>query len=190
LYQFQGSGGNSTPFGENCPEWYTGGRGVPASYLLLEKNMPITPAAILAVFDEVGLRNTRPRRLIAERLAALAASGVVFTMDDLWHNLQQIDERLGRATVYRTIETLAARGLLDRVEFADGTHCYRVCGTSHHHHLTCTQCHRVVEVEACLPADQFASIARQNGFALEGHSLELFGRCPRCQAGQQGAGGV
>ncbi len=150
--------------------------------------MSITADTILTVFDAVGLRNTRPRRLIAKRLAALAASGGVFTMDDLWHELQQADPHVGRATVYRAMETLAARGLLDRVEFADGTHRYRVCGASHHHHLTCTQCHRVVEVPICLPVDQFASIASQMDFAIEGHSLELFGRCARCQKEEQTGG--
>ena len=137
---------------------------------------------IRAAFDEVSQRHTRPRRLIAERLVKLAASGADFTVDDLWHELRQEEPRLGRATVYRSVEKLVNMGLLDRVEFANGTHHYRVCGDSHHHHLTCTQCHRVVEVDACLPVDQFTAISNQTDFAIEGHSLTLFGRCANCRA--------
>ncbi|QBD78705.1 transcriptional repressor [Ktedonosporobacter rubrisoli] len=136
---------------------------------------------IRAAFDETSQRRTRPRRLIAERLIELAASGADFTVDDLWQELRQEEPRLGRATVYRSVEMLVNMNLLDRIEFADGTHHYRVCGGSHHHHLTCTRCHRVVEVDACLPADQFSAIARKTDFSIEGHSLTLFGRCSECR---------
>jgi len=137
---------------------------------------------IRAAFQETSQRNTRPRRIIAERLIELADSGADFTIDDLWQMLRHEDPRLGRATVYRSVEMLVSMGLLDRIEFADGTHHYRVCGGTHHHHLTCTQCHRVVEVDVCLPLDQFTSIRNQTDFAIEGHSLTLFGRCPACRA--------
>lgn len=136
---------------------------------------------IRAAFQETSQRATRPRRLIEERLIELANSGADFTIDDLWQMLRQVEPRLGRATVYRAVEMLFGLGLLDRIEFADGTHHYRVCGSAHHHHLTCTQCHLVVEVDICLPVDQFASIGKQTDFAIEGHSITLFGRCPACR---------
>jgi Fur family transcriptional regulator, ferric uptake regulator len=137
---------------------------------------------IYAAFDEVSQRNTRPRQLIAERLIELAGSGADFTVEDLWRGLRQVEPRLGRATVYRAVEKLANMGLLARIEFADGTHHYRVCGgNEHHHHLTCTQCHRVVDIDLCLPAAQFATIGNQEDFVIEGHALTLFGRCRNCR---------
>lgn len=137
---------------------------------------------ITAAFDEVSQRNTRPRKLIEERLIALARSGADFTVDDLWQELRQVEPRIGRATVYRSVEKLVTMGLLDRVEFADGTHHYRVCGgNEHHHHLTCTRCHRVVDIDICLPSAQFAAISKETNFTIEGHSLTLFGRCENCQ---------
>jgi Fe2+ or Zn2+ uptake regulation protein len=140
--------------------------------------------AILAVFERQGLRNTRPRRLIAEQLAALAASRSDFTAQDLWRELQALDPHLGRATVYRAVDVLLGQGLLDRVSFADGTHRYRLCGVTHHHHLTCTQCQRVVEISACLPPELLAAISATTDFAIEGHSVELFGRCSACREDQ------
>jgi Fur family ferric uptake transcriptional regulator len=137
---------------------------------------------IRAAFDAVSQRRTRPRQLIADRLAELAMSGADFTIDDLWQEMREVEPRLGRATVYRSVEKLVQMGLLDRVEFADGTHHYRVCGGDHHHHLTCTQCHRVVEVDVCLPVDQLTAIGDKTHFAIEGHSLTLFGRCENCRA--------
>ncbi len=139
---------------------------------------------IYAAFDEVCQRNTRPRRLIAERLIEFASSGTDFTTDELWQELRTVEPKLGRATVYRSVEKLVNMGLLDRIEFADGTHHYRVCGGNHHHHLTCTHCHRVVEVEICLPEEQIAAIGNQADFVIEGHSLTLFGRCSGCRKSQ------
>jgi Fe2+ or Zn2+ uptake regulation protein len=136
---------------------------------------------IYAAFDELSQRNTRPRKLIAERLVALADSGEDFTTDDLWLELRQSEPHIGRATVFRSVEKLVDKGLLDRIEFADGTHHYRVCGGTHHHHLTCTQCHRVVEVDLCLPNEQLNALGDKNNFAIEGHSLSIFGRCENCQ---------
>jgi Fur family ferric uptake transcriptional regulator len=92
---------------------------------------------IYAAFDQVSQRNTRPRQLIADRLIELAESGADFTVEDLWQELRQAEPRIGRATVYRAVEKLVNMGLLVRIEFADGTHHYRVCGgNEHHHHLT------------------------------------------------------
>ena len=143
--------------------------------------MATTAAAIQGAFERHGLRNTRPRRLIADRLASLAALENDFTAEELWHDVRRLDPQVGRATVFRAVETLREQGILDRVVFADGTHRYRLCSDQHHHHVICTECRRVVEVDACLSVSAFATIAEQTGFALEGHSLELFGRCGACR---------
>ena len=137
---------------------------------------------IRAAFKRVGERNTRPRRLIADHLAELAAHDANFSIDDLWQALRQQDPHLGRATLYRCIEILVNEGLLDRIEFANGTHRYHVCSTKAHHHLTCTQCHRFVEVHVAIPTDQFTAISAQTDFAIEGLALTLFGRCANCRA--------
>jgi Fe2+ or Zn2+ uptake regulation protein len=137
---------------------------------------------IYAAFDELSQRSTRPRRLIAQRLVEIANNEEDFTTDDLWQELRQIEPKIGRATVFRSIEKLTEQGLLNRVEFADGTHHYRVCNDEHHHHhLTCTRCHRVVEVDLCLPEEQITKLGSQTHFDIEGHSLSLFGRCERCK---------
>jgi Fur family ferric uptake transcriptional regulator len=143
---------------------------------------PVTAEGVLALFEQLGLRSTRPRRLIARRLARLASAGRDFATEDLWKALQADEPGIGRATVYRAVEVLAREGVLDRVPFADGTHRYRVCGTNrHHHHVTCVRCQRVVEVDTCLPDEVLEAIERSTHYAIEGHALELFGRCDLCR---------
>jgi Fur family ferric uptake transcriptional regulator len=136
---------------------------------------------ICAAFKRVGQRNTRPRRLIADHLAELAARGIDFSIDDLWQILRQQDPHLGRATLYRSIEILVNEKLLDRIEFADGTHRYHVCCDNMHQHLTCIQCHCFVEVNVAIPTDQFSAIGLQTNFTIESLALTLFGRCANCR---------
>ncbi len=140
---------------------------------------------IRAAFEEQSQRQTMPRNRIADRLAELAESGADFTAEDLWRDLRQTDLHLGRATVFRAIEMLADQGLLNRIEFADGSHTYRVCGVNHHHHLTCVRCHRVVDIDLCLPEDQINRIAQGNDFVIEGHSITLFGLCAACRSSKR-----
>ena len=137
--------------------------------------------SILSLLEDLGVRATRPRRLIAEHMAEMAARGADFATEDLWKELQADDSGIGRATVYRTVDLLQREGLLDRVPFADGSHRYRLCGTAHHHHITCVRCQRVVEIDTCLPPDLVSQVAGATGFAIEGHSLEMYGRCASCQ---------
>ncbi len=136
---------------------------------------------IRAAIEEHSQRQTRPRNQIADRLAKLASEGADFTIEELWHDLRLLDHHLGRATVFRTVEMLVSQGLLNRIDFADGRHTYRACGDNHHHHLTCKQCHRVIDIDVCLPTEELEKISRQNDFIIEGHSLTLFGFCSDCQ---------
>jgi len=151
-----------------------------------ESNSVSLAEKIRAAFAENGRRRTQPRNRIATRLAELAASGQDFSVEDLWRDLQQIDPHLGRATVFRAVEMLVHMGLLNRIDFADGSHTYRACGDQHHHHLTCTRCHRVVEVNVCMPEQQLHEIGQKNGFEIEGHSLIFFGTCAECRDRQTG----
>ncbi|MGA2819545.1 MAG: transcriptional repressor [Anaerolineales bacterium] len=146
-----------------------------------ERSASATAEKIRAAFEEQARRQTRPRSQIAGRIAELATSGADFTVEELWHDLKHHDPHLGRATVFRAVEMLVNQGLLNRIEFADGSHTYRACGDEHHHHLTCVQCHRVVDVDVCLPEKLLTAIGEKTGFEIEGHSLFIFGRCADCR---------
>jgi Fe2+ or Zn2+ uptake regulation protein len=141
----------------------------------------VTADAILEALDSAGLRNTRPRRVIAEQLAEYAARGTAFGTDELWQALQRGYPHLGRATLFRSVDVLADLGVLDRIELGDGTRRYRVCDSGHHHHLICIGCHRIEEVEVCLPEQELRDAAAGAGFDVERHALELYGRCADCR---------
>ena len=139
---------------------------------------------ITAAFHEFSERSTQPRQVIARSLIRLGKSGAAFSAEDLIRKLHRSNPRIGRATVYRSIEKLVRMKVLDRIDFADGTHCFRLCGSdSHHHHLACTKCHRVVDLDFCLDENQIATIGRQQRFSIEDHAITLFGLCRDCRRG-------
>ena len=137
---------------------------------------------ITAAFKEFSERSTRSRQVIARNLIGLGKSGEAFSAEDLIKRLHRSNPRIGRATVYRSIEKLLRMKVLDRIDFADGTHYFRLCGSeSHHHHLACTKCHRIIDLAFCLDKDRIATIGRQQSFSIEDHAITLFGLCKDCR---------
>ncbi len=139
-------------------------------------------ARIQQAFRSLGERNTQPRQTIARSLIRLGRTGAAFSAEDLLKRLRRSHSGIGRATVYRSIDKLVRMKVLDRIEFADGSHSFRLCESDgHHHHLACTRCHRVIELDLCVQEEQLAAIGRREGFRIDYHSITLFGLCQDCR---------
>jgi Fur family transcriptional regulator, ferric uptake regulator len=88
------------------------------------------------------------------------------------------------ATVYRSMHLLESMHIVKRFEFGDGAARFELLAEGddgHHHHLVCTNCSDIVEIEECFPQALEKNIASRNGFKFVTHKLEFFGLCPRCQ---------
>lgn len=133
---------------------------------------------IIRLLRDEGYRITQPRIAIVD--AILATPGG-FTADGLYDQLRGV-AGIGRATVFRTVDTLAGLGYLRRLH--DEEHCSQYIHTTpgHHHHLICTACHRVVEFDGCTVDALTSELSAQTQFRIQGHWLELFGLCPDCQS--------
>ncbi len=102
---------------------------------------------------------------------------------------REIHAALGKAdcdlaTIYRNMHTLEAMGLVKRYDFGDGAARFELVkegDDGHHHHLICTECAQVVEIEECFSSEVEQRIAQKNGFRAVTHRLEFFGVCPDCQ---------
>ena len=122
-------------------------------------------------------RVTRQRRAIAD---ALADTDAFLSAGALHAVLHQRGERIGLATVYRTLGRMAADGELDVLVGPDGETAYRRCSQGHHHHLVCRVCGHTVEVSGTAVEDWTRRVAREEGFVDVSHSLELLGKCADC----------
>jgi Fur family transcriptional regulator, ferric uptake regulator len=94
------------------------------------------------------------------------------------------------ATIYRSMHLLESMGMVKRFDLGDGVARYELLeegDDGHHHHLVCTRCAGVVEIDECGMQGLERRIATRNGFAGVTHRLEFFGICPDCQGGASSA---
>lgn len=124
------------------------------------------------------LRPTRQRTAVTE---ALASSGDFRSAQEIHEVIAEGGDKVGLATVYRTLAALAEAGVVDVLRTEEGEAVYRRCAaTGHHHHLVCRECGATVEVEGPAVEAWTAAIGREHGYTAISHDLELFGTCPRC----------
>ncbi len=123
-----------------------------------------------------------PYRITAQRTAiveALAATGRYLTARELHARLARKHAGIGLATVYRTLETLHAKGAVS-AQKRRGETAYLFCPPEHHHHAVCTKCGKVEDVP-CRAIDRIGrDLTAGLRFTLVQHRLELLGLCARC----------
>ena len=132
-----------------------------------------------------GLKNTAQRGQI---LDAFLSTREHLTAEDLYALVHKVNSSIGFSTVYRTLHVFVECGIAREREFSAGRKYYEhVVGEHmHHHHLICTRCQAIVEFHCPDVVEQAQyDVADQFGFVLTGHTHELFGLCPKCQAQTQ-----
>jgi Fur family transcriptional regulator, ferric uptake regulator len=135
-------------------------------------------ATYLTALDRAGYRATDPRRSIATLIAEQTSP---FTAADLVSEARGRRFSIGRATVFRTLETLVGLGAIERLDLPTGEHAYVSCEPAHHHHVVCKRCGRTQEIDDAGLRSVVRDVADQSGFRIDEHRLELFGLCARCQ---------
>jgi len=126
---------------------------------------------------EVRSRSTRQR---AALLALLAQVPGFLSAQQLHARLQADGAGVGLATVYRALQDLTDRGVVDVLHTADGEAVYRRCSSEHHHHLVCRRCGRAVEVAGTAVETWARAVAAEHGFTEVEHDVEVFGVCSEC----------
>jgi Fur family ferric uptake transcriptional regulator len=126
-----------------------------------------------------GERVTRQRLLVAN---ALAAAGRQLTAEQLYRSLRRRERGIGRATVFRTLETLVDAGVARRLELDGHVYAYVACLPAHHHHIACTRCGRVEEIDEAYVTPLTERLADDLGFEIDDARLDFYGRCATCRA--------
>ncbi|HET6321493.1 MAG TPA: Fur family transcriptional regulator [Hyphomicrobium sp.] len=131
-----------------------------------------TTSAIERLCAEQGLRMTGQRRVIARVLASATDHPDV---EEVYQRANRIDRRISLSTVYRTLKLFAEKGILERHDFGHKRGRYEEAGRGHHDHLIDMETGRVIEFRNEAIEELQDRIARELGFKLVGHRLELYG---------------
>lgn len=124
-----------------------------------------------------GVRSTRQRAAIAALLENLDEFR---SAQELHDELRRRGEGIGLTTVYRTLQQMAATGVVDTLRTDTGESVYRRCSADHHHHLVCRACGSAVEIQGGDVETWAADIAHEHGFSDVSHTIEIFGVCGDC----------
>ena len=121
---------------------------------------------------EQGLRMTGQRRVIARVLSSAKDHPDV---EEVYQRANEIDRGILLSTVYRTLKLFAEKGILERHDFGHKRGRYEDSARGHHDHLIDVETGRVIEFRNEAIEALQDRIARELGFKLVGHRLELYG---------------
>lgn len=124
---------------------------------------------------KIGVRYTKPRRLIFEALEHLSKPASANEINDFLKN------KIDLTSVYRTLNLLVKSEMVNVILFGEGKKRYELRNKNeHHHHLVCEKCGDVEDVEM-KESVLLRSVEERSKFIIKKHNLEFFGLCPDCQ---------
>lgn len=117
---------------------------------------------------------------LKEQVLALLAEHHLLTGPELIDTLNISGNTYNKTSVYRVLEKLLTEEKICKLNFGGNEISYEL-RDSHHDHVVCTSCGKVVAVEC-----QNISMP-DNDFLIDHHHLTFFGHCPKCQTKAQQA---
>ena len=130
---------------------------------------------------EQGLPITQQREAVAQ---AVFSSAGHLSVEEIEQRLRQGEERIGKATIYRTLDLLVKSKLVEEHDFGEGFKRYehRLSRQPVHEHLICIECGTVIEFRSDEVARIEQRIVSEHGFEPTRHRLEIYGLCRECRS--------
>ncbi|MCB9451328.1 MAG: transcriptional repressor [Anaerolineaceae bacterium] len=108
------------------------------------------------------------------------------TSAEVLERVDGLDSSIGRASVFRALDLLTSLCLIRPTYIESSlTPKYVLLPDGHHHHIICTNCHRVIEFEDCSLDGLRAELEDRLHVRLTGHLLEFYGLCEACLEADQ-----
>lgn len=128
-----------------------------------------------------GYKLTPQRRAIVDTI--IENEGKHLTVEEIYDEVKKDCPEIGLATVYRTILLLEELQIVYKLDLNDGCSRYEMVHKDEihrHHHLICTKCGSVIEVQGDLLENLEVKIEEQYNFKIKDHSVKFFGICQKC----------
>ena len=121
---------------------------------------------------EAGVRITRPRKAILKILSETADHPDAM---EIFKRATVLDSTISLSTVYRTMKLLEDKGEIQRHAFAGGPSRFEQADGEHHDHLIDLETGDVIEFHSDRIEQLQDEIARELGYDIVRHKLELYG---------------
>jgi Fur family ferric uptake transcriptional regulator len=125
------------------------------------------------------LRRTPEREQILREIFEIHGH---FDVEELHRELRNKGTKVSKASIYRALPLLIDCGLVREVDFNDGHwHYEHIYGHAHHSHLRCMGCGEILEFQEPRLKLLEEHLAREYGYRIKGHQLQVHGYCAACQ---------
>ena len=130
---------------------------------------------------EQGLPITQQRESVAQ--VVFSSTGHL-SVEEIEQRLRGQGERIGKATIYRTLDLLVKSKLVEEHDFSEGFKRYehRLSRQPVHEHLICLECGTVTEFRSEEVGRVENRVAQEYGFEPARHRLEIYGLCHTCRS--------
>jgi Fur family ferric uptake transcriptional regulator len=114
-----------------------------------------------------------------------------FSAEQLVDLIRSQDDRISRATIYRTLQWMVGAGIARRVDFGEGRfrfeHAYR---HPRHFHLICKTCNQSFEFLSSDIEALLEEVAEARNFSPQQSVLQIYGTCENCRTGEPAKAGT
>ncbi|WP_169165778.1 Fur family transcriptional regulator [Cellulomonas taurus] len=123
-------------------------------------------------------------RVTAPRVAVLAAVGALphADADTILKQARATLPTVSVQAVYDVLHALTGAGILRRIEPAGHPARYERRVGDNHHHVVCTSCGEVGDVDCAVGAAPCLTPSSSSGFQIHTAEVTYWGLCPRCAA--------
>ena len=132
------------------------------------------------IVKQKGLKYTEQREIV---LNILLRAQEHLTAEEVYNHVKKEypNSNIGIATVYRALSFLEEVDLIASITFGTDGKKYESNAKSHHDHLICTNCGKIIEFMDDEIEKRQEKIAKKNNFKISSHSMQLYGICEGCQ---------
>lgn len=132
------------------------------------------------IVKQKGLKYTEQREIV---LSILLHAKEHLTAEEVYNEIKKEhkESNIGIATVYRALSFLEEVDLITSITFGTDGKKYESNSKSHHDHLICTECGKIIEFIDDEIEKRQDKIAKKNKFKITSHSMQLYGTCEVCQ---------
>lgn len=125
-----------------------------------------------------GLKVTEPRLAVLKALGDMPHSDA----DAVYGTIKKQLPGTSLQAVYGVLAALTTSGLLRKIEPAGSSARYERRIGDNHHHLVCTQCNAIQDVDCAVGAAPCLTPSDNGGFAVHAAEVTFWGLCAQCQS--------
>jgi Fur family ferric uptake transcriptional regulator len=119
-----------------------------------------------------------PQRMMI--LDAIKGASGHISAEDIYQEVCKRYPSINISTIYRTLELLKEMRLVTETDMGDGRVRFHSAGHEHHHHLVCSRCGKVIDMDESVMAPLTNLLAEKYGFRADLKHLAIFGHCKDC----------